>query len=113
MEPVLDARIESDLINPEDLIEIVDSIKPENALDLDPMVPNHLIDREGQNNLPFLKLKSILKAKLAKLVDPMKFDDLLRLVDSLKFGHPGEPIDEMNSVDDMDPVDVMDPITST
>merc|ERR1712241_1190735 len=109
MEPVLDARIESDPINPEDLIEIVDSIKPENALDLDPIVPNDLIDREGQNNLPFLKLKSILKAKLAKLVDPMKFDDLLRLVDSIKFGQPGEPIEEMDSVDDMDPVDVMDP----
>merc|ERR1712110_428130 len=107
MEPV--ALIEPDLINPEDLSEIVDSIKPENALDLDPMMPIDLIDREGQNNLPFLKLKSILKAKLAKLVDPMKFDDLLRLVDSLKFGQPGEPIDEMDSVDIMDPVDVMDP----
>merc|ERR1719507_2725216 len=108
MEPV--APIESDLIHPEDIIEIVDSIKPENALDLDPMMPIGLIDREGQNNLPFLKLKSILKAKLAKLVDPMKFDDLLRLVDSLKFGQPGELIDEMDSVDDMGPVDVMDPI---
>merc|ERR1719412_344269 len=110
MEPVLDTRIESDPINPEDLIEIVDSIKPENALDFDPMVPIDLIDREGQNNLPFLKLKSILQAKLAKLVDPMKFDDLLRLVDSLKFGQPGELIDEMDSVDNMGPVNVMDPV---
>merc|ERR1711997_1272821 len=67
MEPV--EPMKSDLMNPADLMEIVDSVKPENTLDLeDPMVSIDLVEREAQNNLQVLKLKAILKAKLAKIV---------------------------------------------
>merc|ERR1711997_29305 len=107
MEPV--EPMNSDLINPADLMEIVDSVKPENTLDLeDPMVSIDLVEREAQNNLQVLKLKSILKAKLAKIVDPMKLDDLLGLVDSLKFGQAEEPIGEKD-YSDMEPADFMNP----
>merc|ERR1719350_2075923 len=58
MEPV--EPLKSDLMNPADLMEIVDSVKPENTLDLeDPMVSIDLVEREAQNNLQVLKLKSI------------------------------------------------------
>merc|ERR1712083_593744 len=101
--------MKSDLMNPADLMEIVDSVKPESTLDLDdPMVSIDLVEREAQNNLQLLKLKSILKAKLAKIVDPMKLDDLLGLVDSIKFGQAEEPIDEMDLAD-MEPADFMTP----
>merc|ERR1711936_447489 len=107
MEPV--EPMKSDLMNPADLMEIVDSVKPENTLDLeDPMVSIDLVEREAQNNLQVLKLKSILKAKLAKIVNPMKLDDLLGLVDSIKFGQAEEPIDEMDLAD-MAPADFMNP----
>merc|ERR1712141_373489 len=107
MEPV--ETMKSDLMNPADLMEIVDSVKPENTLDLeDPMVSIDLVEREAQNNLQVLKLKSILKAKLAKIVDPMKLDDLLELVDSIKFGQAEEPIGEMDLAE-MEPADFMNP----
>merc|ERR1712203_580386 len=99
----------SDLLNPADLMEIVDSVKPENTLDLeDPMVSIDLVEREAQNNLQVLKLKAILKAKLAKIVNPMKLDDLLGLVESIKFVQAEEPIDEMDHAD-MEPADFMNP----
>merc|ERR1712119_252300 len=97
-------------------MEIVDSIKPENTLDLeDPMVSIDLVEREAQNNLQVLKLKSILKAKLAKIVDPMKLDDLLGLVDSIKFGQVEKPIGEIDLADNepadfMNPADLMAPV---
>merc|ERR1711997_310114 len=108
MEPV--EPMNSDLINPADLMEIVDSVKPENTLDLeDPMVSIDLVEREAQNNLQVLKLKAILKAKLAKIVNPMKLDDLLGLVDSLMFGQAEEPIGEKDLAGNMEPADVMNP----
>merc|ERR1719510_2536277 len=111
MEPV--EPMKSDLMNPADLMEIVDSVKPENTLDLeDPIVSIDLVEREAQNNLQLLKLKSILKAKLAKIVDPMKLDDLLGLVDSIKFGQAEEPIGEMDLANNMEPADFMNPADS-
>merc|ERR1719510_836971 len=108
VEPV--EPMKSDLMNPADLMEIVDSVKPENTLDLeDPIVSIDLVEREAQNNLQLLKLKSILKAKLAKIVDPMKLDDLLGLVDSIKFGQAEEPIGEMDLANNMEPADFMNP----
>merc|ERR1739844_120861 len=89
MEPV--EPMKSDLMNPADLMVSID-----------------LVEREAQNNLQVLKLKSILKAKLAKTVDPMKLDDLLGLVDSIKFGQAEEPIDEMDHAD-MEPAEFMNP----